>query len=457
MSQPTFLSAIFAASTAAWCLIGAENSAPGKERETPPNVVLILADDLGYETIGANGGTSYKTPVLDRLAATGARFEHCYVQPLCTPTRVQLMTGAYNVRNYITFGQMDPSLTTFGNLFQNAGYATCMTGKWQLGRDVDLPKRFGFEEFCLWQHTRRPPRYANPGLEYNGVEKDFSNGEYGPDLVNDYACDFIARHKDKPFFLYYPMMLTHGPYQPTPDSDDWDPAAQGENVNHAAKHFGEMVEYMDKLLGKLVARLDDLGIRDNTLILFVGDNGTGKGTRSMMGDREMIGGKGTTTDAGMHVPLIVNWPGQVASGKVHTDLVDSTDFLPTICEAAGIELPAGLTIDGRSFLPQVRGEKGHPREWVYSWYSPHAEEPREFAFTARYKLYRSGEFYDLAADVQEKRAQEVDSLTGEAAAAAQLLQAALDQHVNARPDEFSKSAKKPNPAKAKKKKKQAAS
>src|SRR5512137_1700929 len=100
-----------------------------------PNVILILADDLGYECIGADGGTSYKTPVLDRLAATGMRFEHCYVQPLCTPTRVQLMTGIYNVRNYINFGNMDPTATTFANLFKRAGYATAMTGKWQLGRD----------------------------------------------------------------------------------------------------------------------------------------------------------------------------------------------------------------------------------------------------------------------------------------------------------------------------------
>lgn len=291
-----------------------------------PNLILIMADDLGYETLGANGGTSYKTPVLDQLAATGARFTHCFVQPLCTPTRVQLMTGQYNVRNYINFGNMDPKLTTFGNLLKPAGYSTCIVGKWQLGRDVELPKKFGFDEHCLWQHTRRPPRYANAGLEINGVEKDYSNGEYGPDIVNDYAMDFVTRHKDKPFFLYYPMMLTHSPYQPTPDSKTWDPKSIGEQAKQDAKHFGDMVEYMDKLIGKLVARLDSLGLRENTLLVFVGDNGTGRGTRSMMGDKLVIGGKGTTTEFGMHVPLIANWPGKVAAGKVHADLVDSTDF-----------------------------------------------------------------------------------------------------------------------------------
>ena len=398
-----------------------------------PNIVLIMADDLGYETIGANGGTSYKTPVLDRLAATGARFTHCYVQPLCTPTRVQLMTGSYNVRNYINFGNMDPKAVTFGNLFQKAGYATCITGKWQLGKDPDLPKKFGFDEWCLWQHTRRPPRYANPGLEINGREKDYANGEYGPDLVNAYARDFITRHKDKSFFLYYPMMLTHSPYQPTPDSPDWDPKATGENVNKAAKHFGDMVAYMDKLIGKLVAKLDELGLRENTLVLFVGDNGTGAGTRSMMGDRLVVGGKGQTTAAGMHVPLIASWPGKIASGKVCSDLVDSTDFLPTICEAAGLTVPAALKIDGRSFLPQLRGQKGMPRDWIYSWYSPRGQPARECAFNQHYKLYRTGEFYDLGKDIGERQSLATDKLEGEAMAAAKLFQNALDKFKDARP------------------------
>jgi arylsulfatase A len=399
-----------------------------------PNVVLIMADDLGYETIGANGGTSYKTPALDRLAAQGVRFERCFVQPLCTPTRVQLMTGAYNVRNYITFGQMDPNLVTFGNLFRDAGYATAVVGKWQLGRGVlDLPKKFGFDESYLWQHMRLRPRYANPGLELNGVEKDYTNGEYGPDLLNDYACDFITRHKAKPFFLYYPMTLTHYPYQPTPDSPGWDPRANDEKVNVRPEHFGHMVEYMDKLVGRLVARLEEEGLREKTLVIFVGDNGTKLGTPSMMGNREVIGGKGTTTAAGMHVPLIVSWPGQAATGKVCPDLVDSTDFLPTICHAAGISLPANLKIDGRSFLPQVRGETGRPREWIYSWYSPRGEPVREFTFNKRYKLYRTGELYDLGKDAGEKSPLNAESRTGEAAKAARVLGEALEQFTKARP------------------------
>jgi arylsulfatase A len=232
------------------------------------------------------------------------------------------------------------------------------------------------------------------------------------------------------------MMLTHAPYQPTPDSKTWDPKAQGEAVNQAKEHFGDMVAYMDKLIGKLVTKLDALGLRDNTLILFLGDNGTGRGTPSKMGDREVIGGKGRTTTTGMHVPLIANWPGQVVAGKVHSDLVDTTDFLPTLLDAAGASASPGLKFDGRSFLPQLRGAKGQPREWIYSWYSPRQGEDltvREFAFDQRFKLYQSGEFFDVGNDPEETKPLQVASLTGEAATASKRLQGALDQFKNARP------------------------
>ena len=422
-------------------------------KSAKPNIILIMADDLGYETIGANGGTSYRTPQLDKLAATGVRFTNCFVQPLCTPTRVQMMTGRYNVRNYVHFGYLDPQATTFGNLLKQAGYATCIVGKWQLGREVDLPKKFGFDEHCLWQHLRRPPRYANPGLEINNVEKDYTNGEYGPDLVTDYALDFITRKKDGPFFLYYPMILTHSPYQPTPDSTNWDPTAKGERVNAKAEHFGDMVTHMDKLVGKLVARLESLGIRDNTLVIFLGDNGTGRGVRSMMGDRVVLGGKGMTTAAGMHVPLIANWPSQMAGPEICSDLVDSTDFLPTVLDAAGVPRPSGVKLDGRSFLPQLLGEEGQPREWVYSWYSPRQSANmtvREFAFNHQYKLYRSGQFFDLRTDVEEKQPVPISSLKGEAATAAKLLQDALDQFAVARPSELDRVFEQAKKAEAKK-------
>lgn len=407
----------------------------------PPNVVLIMADDHGYECIGANGGTSYKTPAVDALARTGVRFDHCFSQPLCTPTRMQLMTGLYNKRNYVDFGQMDPQSLTFAHLFKQAGYATCIVGKWQLGADPNLPSKFGFDEHCLWQHTRRPERYKNPGLEVNGKEINYTAGEYGPELVNQFALDFIERKKDVPFLLYYPMILTHSPYDATPDSTDYNASKGGQGTGKKGRqnepgvnrHFADMVEFMDKMIGRVVARLDQLGLRERTLVIFLGDNGTGGGTRSMMGERVVIGGKGQMNAAGMHVPLVVNWPGKIVSGKVCSDLVDSTDFLPTICQAAGIKLPADKHFDGQSFFPQLLGEPGTPRAWYYSWYAPRRQFVGEFAATADYKLFRDGRFFDLKRDIAQQQPLQVSSLTGEARQAAQLLEAALAQYADARP------------------------
>ncbi|MSU66162.1 MAG: arylsulfatase [Opitutus sp.] len=405
-----------------------------------PNVVFILADDLGYECLGAYGGTSYQTPNLDKLAASGIRFDRCYAQPVCTPTRAQLMTGQYNIRNYYSFGEIDRAATTFAHLFKAAGYTTCMAGKWQLGRDAGLPAKFGFDEYALWQHTRRPPRYANPGLEINGVEHDYTHGEYGPDICQDYALDFLRRKKDGPFFLYCSLMLTHWPFLPTPDSPDWDPKAIGEDVGRDGKHFAEMVAYMDKQVGQLLAQLDALHLRENTLIIFMGDNGTDLRASSQMGARTVVGGKSTTTDAGMHVPFLVSWAGKVRPGSTCADLIDTTDFIPTLIDAVALKAPAGMLLDGRSFYPQLRGEKGHPREWYYSWYARNGDLPsaREFAATTRYKLYRTGEFYDTTKDVLEKHPLTVVTLTGDAAAAAKTLQGALAPFTNARPEKFRK-------------------
>lgn len=417
--------------------LGASRSAAESGRRLP-NIVFILADDIGYECLGAYGSTSYKTPNLDRLAATGVRFDRAYMQPSCSPTRVQLMTGLSNRRNYLFWARIDPGSTTFATLLKKAGYATCMAGKWQLGPELDLPKKVGFDEYCLWQHLRIPPRYANPGLEINGVPKDYNHGEYGPDLISDYILDYVERKKAEPFFLYYSMMLVHGPNQPTPDSQDYDPKAIGERVNQSAAHFVDMVAYLDKLTGKLLAKLDALGLRENTLIIFAGDNGTAKGTRSMLGDKLVIGGKGLSTDAGMHVPLIANWPGQVPAGGVCADLVDSTDYLPTLLAAAGVDVSKELKLDGRSFYPQIRGQHGNPREWIYSWYSTRKintddKELKECAFNHDFKLYPSGDFYDLRRDIEEKHPLKVSALDKESASAAKLLQGALDHFKDIRP------------------------
>jgi arylsulfatase A len=401
-----------------------------------PNIVVILADDFGYECVGANGG-GYATPHLDRLAAGGVRFTSCHVQPLCTPTRAELLTGKSNKRNYVDFGSLPPTETTFAHLLRDAGYATAVAGKWQLGTDPGSPRHFGFDSACTWNHTRRAPRYANPGLDFDGVPRDFAAGEYGPDLVSDFALAFVERVRDRPFLLYYPLMLTHGPFQPTPLDPDWDPRAIGEKVNDRPRHFPGMVAYLDRLVGRLVGRLEALGLRENTLIVFVGDNGTAPAITGTLDGRPFRGGKGSTTHRGTHVPLIVSWPAVIKAPRVCGDLIAAVDILPTVCAAAGVAVPAGG--DGTSFLPQLAGERGTPRDWIHAWYRPRLKrgaEAREHAFDHHHKLYADGRLYDLAADPEEKTALAEGDLTAKQRAGRAKLAAALERYADARPAEL---------------------
>lgn len=408
-----------------------------------PNIILIMADDMGFECVGANGGETYQTPNLDQLAADGMRFENCFSQPICTPSRVQIMTGIYNSRNYVEFGLLDPQAFTFGKLLQNAGYETCIVGKWQLKGGFEGPNKFGFDEYCLWQLTRRPNRYPNPGLEVNHEEKDYKNGQYGPDIVSDYACDFIKRksNSDKPFFVYYPMILPHWPFEPTPDSEEWDPRARvndktekGANKK-SKKFFIDMVHYVDKIVGKIVEQLDASGVRENTLILFTGDNGTYESIISQYQGRDWRGGKSYMTDNGTRTTLIANWPGGINKDSVNQDLVDFSDILPTLAEIGQGEMKEGVELSGRSFAPQLRGEKGNPREWVYCWYFRNGKPANggkkhsagEFARDQRYKLYRTGQFYDTQNDFYEQSPLAKEDLTPELIQLRKKLKSVIDQ------------------------------
>jgi len=404
-----------------------------RSRQKKTNIILIMADDLGYECLGCNGSTSYETPVLDGLARTGMRFEHCYSQPLCTPSRVQIMTGQYNFRNYQAFGILDPGETTFAHLLGQRGYATCVVGKWQLyGSRAEkqqthgkgsTPQQAGFDEHCLWQVDRRQGRYRNPLIVEKGTYRDNLTERYGPDVFCDYALDFLERKKDEPFLLYFPMALTHDPFVPTPDSSDW----TKQKHKPSNKYFADMVAYMDKIVGRIVAKLDELGLRENTLLLFTGDNGTHRRIESRMGETVIKGGKGTTTNAGTHVPFVANWPGTIPAGKVCDDLIDFTDFLPTFTETAGVSIPRNLTTDGRSFLPQLCGRRGHPREWVFCHYFRDPGNPiQRFARDKRWKLYQTGDLFDLQSDPLEQSAIASDGSNTGAAAARRRLQVVLD-------------------------------
>ena len=399
-----------------------------------PNIIMIMADDFGYECVGANGGTSYKTPVLDQMAQDGMRFEHCYSQPICTPSRVKLMTGISNIRNYVEFGLLDPKQTTFAQLLKKDGYATCVIGKWQLKGGMEGPNNAGFDEYALWQLTRRPSRYPNGGLEINGKEIDYNNGEYLPDVVTDFGCDFIDRNRKKPFLLYYPMILTHCPFEPTPDSKDWDPTDPGsETYKGDALYFGDMVSYMDKLVGKLLNKLEDVGVRKNTLVIFVGDNGTDKPVVSMLDGREVVGAKGKMHDWGNRVPFIAAWPGTIPKGKVSHEILDFSDLLPTFCDVAGIEPPAG--IDGKTLLPTLRGGSEKHRDWIYMWYSRNGNNSaaKQFTRDQRYKLYGSGKFFDVQEDVLEKEPLTKTSLTDPQKQALAMLQRGLARYKVQRP------------------------
>jgi arylsulfatase A len=388
-----------------------------------PNIVLIMADDLGYECIGANGGRSYKTPNLDALAKAGVRFEQCYSTPLCTPSRVQLLTGKYNFRNYTRFAHMDLRETTFGNLLRDAGYRTCIAGKWQLAGDEQAPHQIGFDEYCLWQAAgKRGSRYANPVIIENGKWRGDTQGKYGPDVVCDYVLDFIGRHRDRPFLAYYPMMLPHNPFEPTPES---------KGLGGRQKYFADMVTYTDKNVGRVLRRLDELNLSERTLVIFTGDNGTNRQIRSQLGERIIQGGKGTTTVAGTHVPLIARWKGHTPEGVVNDDLIDFTDFLPTLCEAAGVEMPADETFDGTSFLSPILGRQGKSRSWVFCYYEPkhgNFNKKAVYAHDKRWKLYDDGRLFDLVADPGENRVlTNDDQKVANAEAARKRLQDVLEQ------------------------------
>tara|TARA_B100000941_G_scaffold51757_1_gene33076 strand:+ start:4885 stop:6201 length:1317 start_codon:yes stop_codon:yes gene_type:complete len=402
-----------------------------------PNIILIMSDDLGYEVINANGGTSYETPRLNNLAETGIRFENAHAQPLCTPTRIQLMTGKYNFRNYIGFGLMDPNEKTFGHIMSDNGYKTLISGKWQLysyNPPDEMPEErnkgqkiedAGFDEFCVWhahQTEEKGSRYKNPIVYQNGeyLSKEITEGNYGEDIFSDYILDFMERNLDDPFFVYFPMTLTHRPLEPTPDSQEFavfDPPSnktlggrtweQLEGWDDDSKYYKDMVEYHDKTIGKIVDKLDSLGIRENTLILYLGDNGSPIEVSSFMGDLEIPGGKGKTIDTGTHVPLICNWKSKIPASLVSTNLVDTTDFLPTIFEATGIKFPENYIIDGKSFYPQLLGEDGDPRDWIFFHFDAGGRNKRpiqRFLRNHSWKLYEDGRMFDMKSDLNEKNA-----------------------------------------------------
>ena len=372
-----------------------------------PNIIFILADDLGLDGVRCYGADKRKTPNIDKLAASGTRFETCYAAPLCGPSRCLLLTGRYAFRTGgITNGSWrgggpgakSADEWSVAKALKQAGYATGQAGKWrQVG---ETPHDWGFDEYCTdptaggwyWKDT-----YEKDGKTITG-DKD----TYNPDIIQAFSIDFITRHKDKPFFLYYAMHLVHGPILRTPDTKS------GGDL------YDDNIAYMDKQVGAIVAELEKLGLREKTLVVFSGDNGTALSYPATIGGRMINGKKASMLEGGSRVPYIANWPGVTPAGKVSKDIVSFADLLPTFADIGGAKLPAGVKIDGISHAPQLRGEKGAPRQWAYVQLGA-----RWYVREQGWKMNESGELFDMsdAPFVEKPVAPESDTDASKAARA----------------------------------------
>ena len=415
------------------------------DKPSRPNIIFILADDYGIPGVGCYGG-DYRTPNLDALAAGGVRFEHCFAAPLCALSRALCMTGRYGFRTGVTDnplgGKIRPQKEVcIAKMLKQAGYDTAVSGKWRqlshFSTKADA-QAWGFDEFLIWGVSfdkDKGDRYWDPDYNQNGQFLTEVKGKYGPDLLHEFAVDFIRRHRDGPFFLYYPTPLIHGPILRTPDSAD-------DSANRQTL-YADNIAYLDKLMGKLVAELDHLKLREKTLIVFTGDNGSVE--EGNVHGRKIDGCKHQLKEGGSRVPLIINWKGVTPAGKVLKDLVDFTDFFPTFAELAGANLPSGVTIDGRSFASQLRGERGLPREWVFVQLGDNY-----YVRDARWKLTDAGKLRDLRDAPYQEIAVPADKAGGEAKDARERLQTAL---AKLNPIVDKPGAKSPKPAADKKKRK----
>lgn len=400
-----------------------------------------MADDMGYECLSSNGCLSYSTPVLDDLANNGIKFNYSFAQPLCTPSRVKIMTGKYNYRNYKAFTYLDVNEKTFGNYLKEAGYATCVVGKWQLNgvnRNAGFnsapeelmvrPQHFGFDEYCLWNFIGNSDnRYANPKLYQNGKLLEGLEDAYGPDVVSDYAMDFMKRNKDRPFFLYYPMILVHSPFVPTPDSEEWNDYELRQKSDD--RFFKDMVEYTDKIVSRLIERIEELDLKGNTIFIFTADNGAHYRLITQTKDGPFKGGKGTMPDAGTHVPMVVYNPSKIKKPFEYNELFEFSDFLPTFLNLAVVPFPEG--IDGKSFYRLLTGKKQNARKTIFIHYDPLKGGGSErwygrFVRNKDYKLYNDGRFYKVDVDPREQNPMPDNALTSKEKKLKKSFQSELD-------------------------------
>ncbi len=379
----------------------------GEPAPVRPNILFVLADDLGIECLNCYGGSSYKTPNIDALARSGIQFATCFATPVCSPSRAQLLTGKYNFRTgFIDIAGRSGAVKeldwyrhpTLAMALKDAGYDTAIAGKWHLGWN-------NFEQKKNDKYDEESNDYVfSPHIQACGfdVQRCFRHayiyydkpkpGRYGPDIYQAWVLHYLEQRRanPKPFFLYYPMGLVHAPFMPTP----LNPKA-GEKDGQ--ENFKFMVEYCDNEVGQLMKKLEELGLRENTLVIFAGDNGLDFRLHAKFNGHVVPGQKGQTGDRGSWVPLLTSMPGRIVPGQVLKELVDFTDFYPTILDFVGVPVPQfdgehrENTIDGVSFAHLLRGQQGMSREWVFSQIAD-----KWFVRGEKYKLRENGELYDIS-------------------------------------------------------------
>ena len=399
-------------------------SAQGVGTAERPNIVFILADDLGFAEIGCNGSDIYQTPNIDALAKGGVRFSRFYTAPLCGPSRALILTGRYGFRTGAVTQDAcgsiprtsDKAEIMLPTVLKRAGYATAMIGKWgQLSPSGDA-SQWGFDHVMsfkasgiYWNRATTKALLASYPLDgekgtSDGVRADpgpytidgktfnLSDNEYLPDLLHKEAIGFIvaSAQRNQPFFLYYSLSHVHGQILPTPDSVP--PTAGDTAEKRLAQVYKDNITYTDKLVGNLIAELDRLKIKGNTMVVFMGDNGTAKAhaDHATIGGRRLLGQKGEMTEGGGLVPMIACWPQRIVPGKLNENVADASDLLPTFAEAAGASLPENRVLDGKSLIAQLKGAETPARTWIFNqlgsgWYA------RE----AGWKLNEKNELFDM--------------------------------------------------------------
>ena len=386
--------------------LGTGCSSPATEDPSArPNVIVLLADDQGWGDLGVNGNSAVRTPHLDSLARQGAIFEHFYVQPVCSPTRAELLTGRYHPRGGV-YGtsageeRLDLDEHTIGETFRRAGYATGVFGKWHNGSQVPYhPNARGFDTFYgftsgHWGH------YFGWTLE-QGAELVEGEG-YLPDDLTDHTLSFIEEHRDEPFFAYVPYNTPHSPMQ-VPDrfferyrDADLPRAhryADRENPTKTRAALA-MAENLDRNVGRLLDRLDALDLTRETIVLYFSDNGP----NGWRWNANMRGRKGSTDEGGVRVPMIVRWPGTIAPNTEISQIAGAIDLLPTLADLAGIPVDADTTLDGRSLAPLLRGETDRlPDRRLFAHWGGDVS-----VRTPQFRLDHEGRLYDLTEDPQQR-------------------------------------------------------